>query len=392
MTDSTEKETLQLVTNMSPSKITQYFEAKKSRRRGAVKAEKSKEAVIEAGSVYLTPESSPGNTIKEGMGKDPEITPGLLHSVTGTDGSTTHSQQNGIVSDPPRVRQKSNPSSAGKTASEVGGSIENSNPARCISSLVDDLDLQVNPIQDVPSTKPIASPTKSKKDNVSAFSGDSSVASPSIPRSKLRKSAKSGQSMASAGSEPVKPKPGRRKKNVVAQVNTITDYFPVRRSSRQTKSEIEKEKHSLLEKLILSKCEDGLKIQDFDNKGRGVVATKNFDKGDFVVEYAGDLLDIPTAREKELEYGKNPEIGCYMYFFKCGEKQYCVDATAESDRLGRLLNHTREGNCCTRALMVEGIPRLILVAQRDIKAGEELSYDYGDRSKAALEAHPWLKS
>ena len=121
------------------------------------------------------------------------------------------------------------------------------------------------------------------------------------------------------------------------------------------------------------------------------MATKDFDAGDFVIEYSGDLLDIQTAKAREVEYANNPEIGCYMYWFKCGNKSYCVDATAETSRLGRLLNHSRNGNCATKSLVVKDIPRLILIAKRDIKKGEELTYDYGDRSKTALEAHPWLK-
>jgi histone-lysine N-methyltransferase SETD8 len=35
-------------------------------------------------------------------------------------------------------------------------------------------------------------------------------------------------------------------------------------------------------------------------------------------------------------------------------------------------------------------PRLILVARKDIDSGTELLYDYGDRSKESLKAHPWL--
>jgi histone-lysine N-methyltransferase SETD8 len=35
-------------------------------------------------------------------------------------------------------------------------------------------------------------------------------------------------------------------------------------------------------------------------------------------------------------------------------------------------------------------PRLILVARRPLEEGEELLYDYGDRSKDSLKAHPWL--
>ena len=67
-----------------------------------------------------------------------------------------------------------------------------------------------------------------------------------------------------------------------------------------------------------------------------------------------------------------------------------IDATAESGKLGRLLNHSRHGNCCTKVVNINNHPHLILVAAKDIESGVELLYDYGDRSKEALEAHPWL--
>lgn len=68
-----------------------------------------------------------------------------------------------------------------------------------------------------------------------------------------------------------------------------------------------------------------------------------------------------------------------------------VDATKETERLGRLINHSKNGNCQTRVHNINDVPHLILVASRDIKAEEELLYDYGDRSKEAVAAHPWLK-
>ena len=40
--------------------------------------------------------------------------------------------------------------------------------------------------------------------------------------------------------------------------------------------------------------------------------------------------------------------------------------------------------------MLGDTPRLILVAKHHIDIGEELLYDYGDRSKESLKAHPWL--
>jgi len=70
-----------------------------------------------------------------------------------------------------------------------------------------------------------------------------------------------------------------------------------------------------------------------------------------------------------------------------------VDATEESGLLGRLVNHSRlKFNCSTKVVEVDDVPRLILVAARDIRPTEELLYDYGDRSKESLVAYPWLAS
>ena len=75
-----------------------------------------------------------------------------------------------------------------------------------------------------------------------------------------------------------------------------------------------------------------------------------------------------------------------------------IDATAESGRLGRLLNHSRKNpNCHTRLVWIpDGIgeqrPHLVIMAKRDIDKDEELLYDYGDRDRAALQVHPWLKT
>ena len=56
-------------------------------------------------------------------------------------------------------------------------------------------------------------------------------------------------------------------------------------------------------------------VVEIENKGRGVIASKIFKRGDFVVEYAGDLIDLKTAKQKEADYSKDPDIGCYMYYF-----------------------------------------------------------------------------
>merc|ERR1711874_210682 len=94
---------------------------------------------------------------------------------------------------------------------------------------------------------------------------------------------------------------------------------------------------------------------------------------------------------REAKYGMDVNKGCYMYYFEHKGKQYCVDATDETGRLGRLVNHSRKyTNMITKVVMLGDQPRLILKALRDIPAGTELLYDYGDRDKESLKAHPWL--
>merc|ERR1711923_225544 len=93
-------------------------------------------------------------------------------------------------------------------------------------------------------------------------------------------------------------------------------------------------------------------------------AVKDFSKGEFVVEYAGDLIDIGTAKDSEAKYSMDTSKGCYMYYFKHKGKQYCIDATSESGRYGRLLNHSKlTPNCATKVVMLGDTPRLILVAK-----------------------------
>ena len=110
-----------------------------------------------------------------------------------------------------------------------------------------------------------------------------------------------------------------------------------------------------------------------------------------MVEYAGELIEHSTAEERENNYVMDVSKGCYMYYFKANGKHYCIDATAETGRLGRLINHSRQQpNLITKVVMLNNCPRLVLVAKYDIEPNTELLYDYGDRSKESLLAHPWL--
>jgi histone-lysine N-methyltransferase SETD8 len=177
---------------------------------------------------------------------------------------------------------------------------------------------------------------------------------------------------------------------VTSEQSTKSDI----RRRRKCKADLEKEQNKVIETRLLANNDRGLNIEQvavIENKGRGVKSLKDFSKGEFVVEYAGDLVDTATAKDLEGMYSLDIYKGCYMYYFKHREKQFCINATEESGRFGRLLNHSRvRPNCVTRVFALGDTPRLIIVAKHDIKAGTELVYDYGDYSKESLKDHPWL--
>lgn len=193
-----------------------------------------------------------------------------------------------------------------------------------------------------------------------------------------------------------KKKIKKAKKQEIPKSQPLITAF-LRRSSRVPTGEKRKQEEERLHAYLTIKEDDELShlvVKTTEEKGRGIYANMDITKGKFIVEYAGDLMTMEDGVIRETEYTRNPEIGCYIYFFEFSGKRYCIDATAESGRYGRLLNHSKtQGNCKTRLVEhPEGIPRLIIEAKRDIKKDEELTYDYGDRNSQSIKNHPWLKN
>jgi histone-lysine N-methyltransferase SETD8 len=58
-----------------------------------------------------------------------------------------------------------------------------------------------------------------------------------------------------------------------------------------------------------------------------------------------------------------------------------------------MVNHSkRVPNVLLKVFIIDGVPRLCLMALRNIDIGEELLYDYGERRKEVLDSNPWLMS
>ncbi|XP_043462781.1 uncharacterized protein LOC122498865 isoform X2 [Leptopilina heterotoma] len=165
------------------------------------------------------------------------------------------------------------------------------------------------------------------------------------------------------------------------------------RPQRKTASNLKSDREALMKIKILDNCQDGLTIKDCGQKGRGVFTTKCFEKDEFVVEYVGRLLSGHEGTQLERLQGDGEGTRFYLYYFYFKEKCFCIDATAESNYLGRLINHSRKNPLLlSKVVEVESLPRLVFVAKSFIPVGVELTYDYGETRKHILDVNPWLKN
>ncbi|XP_035995629.1 inactive histone-lysine N-methyltransferase 2E-like [Fundulus heteroclitus] len=112
-------------------------------------------------------------------------------------------------------------------------------------------------------------------------------------------------------------------------------------------------------------------------EGRGIFATTSFQKGDFLLEYRGELISKEECERRQRVYHDNLKV--FMFEFVFNGKLWCVDAAKEDGSLGRLVNDDHIGrNAKLKYLTVQGKPHLCLFATQEINKGEEITYNYGD--------------
>ena len=107
-----------------------------------------------------------------------------------------------------------------------------------------------------------------------------------------------------------------------------------------------------------------IKKSNIDNKG--LVASKDIKKGIKIIEYKGKLI---SKRESE----DNPKFdnSKRIYIFEINNR-YDLDGDFYFNT-ARLINHSCSPNC---EVVGKGL-KLWIESIKDIKKGEELSYDYG---------------
>ncbi|KAI4486112.1 hypothetical protein M0804_006601 [Polistes exclamans] len=124
---------------------------------------------------------------------------------------------------------------------------------------------------------------------------------------------------------------------------------------------------------------NSLQVINIDKKGLGLITTKFIKKGQFICEYAGEIIGIDEARRR-IEANKNDNSMNYVLvvFEHIGEQVIvtCVDPKYFGN-IGRYSNHSCQPNANLVPVRVESVtPRLCLFACRDIESGEEITFNY----------------
>jgi [histone H3]-lysine36 N-trimethyltransferase len=109
-----------------------------------------------------------------------------------------------------------------------------------------------------------------------------------------------------------------------------------------------------------------------EKKGFGLRADADLRTGDFIYEYIGEVINEPQFRRRMIQYD---DEGIIHFYFMSLSKGEFVDATKKGN-LGRFCNHSCNPNCYVDKWVVGDKLRMGIFAERNIKAGEELVFNY----------------
>lgn len=120
-------------------------------------------------------------------------------------------------------------------------------------------------------------------------------------------------------------------------------------------------------------------VREVAGKGLSLFTNKLIKKGQFICEYAGEVIGLQEARRR-VEINK--QRGAMNYVLIVSEHAgnrvtvTCIDPKYFGN-IGRYANHSCDPNSVLIPVRVEGIvPRLCLFASRGIKNEEEVTFDY----------------
>ena len=102
--------------------------------------------------------------------------------------------------------------------------------------------------------------------------------------------------------------------------------------------------------------------------GKGVFALQDLAEGETLIEYVGEVISWPEALRRHPHDPSDPNHTFYFHI----DEDHVIDAKVGGNS-SRWINHSCKPNCEAD----EDGGRVFIKALRNIKAGDELFYDYG---------------
>lgn len=119
-----------------------------------------------------------------------------------------------------------------------------------------------------------------------------------------------------------------------------------------------------------------LVIFKHDLKGYGLKTNALIKRGEFICEYAGELISKEEARKRSHDDKINYIFVLREHFSNFSVTETFIDPT-KIGNIGRYINHSCNPNTLVIPVRIDSvIPRLAIFALCDIEAGEEITYDY----------------
>ena len=115
-------------------------------------------------------------------------------------------------------------------------------------------------------------------------------------------------------------------------------------------------------------------VKDCGSKGLGAFASEDRSKGAWVCDYQGELIDF--AQRAVRYVSEEPEYLFHLGGGAVAGSHVYIDAV-DSDHASRAINHAQDACLEPRVTLSER--RVAFYALKDIKAGDELSFDYGEQ-------------
>lgn len=130
--------------------------------------------------------------------------------------------------------------------------------------------------------------------------------------------------------------------------------------------------NACLNKPFQNRIAKKMKLVKTAKCGSGLVADEVIKQGEFVVEYVGEVIDDKTCEERLWNMKHRGETNFYLCEIN---RDMVIDATYKGNK-SRFINHSCQPNTEMQKWRIEGETRIGIFATRDIKRGEELTYDY----------------